>query len=87
MNCNEFRESIAERLDDELSAQQAQDFDAHEQVCPTCRSALHQWRQLTDLLRAGWPSVDPPAHAFPPPTPVAVGWKQLDVGLAMPAWP
>jgi hypothetical protein len=64
MNCNEFRESIAERLDDELSAQQAQDFDAHEQVCPTCRSALHQWRQLADVLRAGWPSVDPPAHGL-----------------------
>jgi anti-sigma factor RsiW len=64
MNCNEFRESIAERLDDELSAQQAQDFDTHEQVCPTCRSALHEWRQLTDMLRAGWPSVDPPAHGL-----------------------
>jgi hypothetical protein len=64
MNCNEFRQSIAERLDGDLSANQVQEFDAHEHGCSGCRAAMVEWRQLTDTLRAAWPSVDPPARRF-----------------------
>jgi anti-sigma factor RsiW len=68
MNCNEFRDSIAERVDGELSAARTQEFDAHEHACSGCRATLTEWRQLADTLRAAWPSVDPPAHrVFLPP--------------------
>lgn len=76
MNCNEFRDLIAERLDDELAAEQTHDFDAHERVCPTCHSALDQWRQLADILRAGWPSVDPPAHGLFLSSPAGGSWLE-----------
>jgi hypothetical protein len=68
MNCNEFRDSIAERMDGELSASLTQDFDAHEHSCSDCRAAAAKWRQLANTLRAAWPSVDPPPHrVFLPP--------------------
>jgi hypothetical protein len=68
MNCNEFRDSIAERLDGELSAPRTQEFDAHEHACSACRAAAAEWRQLANTLRAAWPSVDPPPHrVFLPP--------------------
>ncbi len=36
MNCDQFRMSIAERLDGELEAPQAQEFDAHAKTCQGC---------------------------------------------------
>ncbi len=69
MNCDRFRMSIAERLDGELEAPQAQEFDAHAKTCQGCQVALHEWQRVAETLRAGWPSVEPPAHGFLLPQP------------------
>ncbi len=66
MKCDDFRELISERVAGELSQDQRKDFDAHEQVCLTCRDAVRDWQQLENLLRATWPSVDPPTPFFLP---------------------
>jgi anti-sigma factor RsiW len=77
MNCNEFRDSIAERVDGDLSAARTQEFDAHEHACSACRATAAEWRQLADTLRAAWPSVDPPPHRVLLPTQTSGSW--LDV--------
>jgi len=69
MNCDQFRMSIAERLDGELEAPQAQQFDAHAKTCQGCHLALREWQQVAETLRAGWPSVEPPSHGFLLPQP------------------
>ena len=69
MNCDEFRMSIAERLDNELDASQTQEFDAHAKTCHACQVALAEWQHLAETLRAGWPSVEPPPHGLLLPQP------------------
>jgi anti-sigma factor RsiW len=74
MNCDDFRELISERVAGELSGEQAKQFDAHQQVCSTCRSAVRDWQQLENLLRTTWPSEDPPVPFFLPASRVSVSW-------------
>lgn len=69
MNCDQFRMSIAERLDNELDASQAQDFDAHAKTCQACQTSLAEWQHVAETLRAGWPSVEPPSHGLLLPQP------------------
>jgi anti-sigma factor RsiW len=69
MNCDQFRMSIAERLDGELEAPQAQEFDGHAKTCQACHTSLQEWQRVAETLRAGWPSVEPPAHGFLLPQP------------------
>lgn len=74
MNCDDFRELIAERVAGELSGEQTKEFDAHEQVCVTCRDAVRDWRQLENLLRTNWPSQDPPIPFFLPASKAHTNW-------------
>jgi anti-sigma factor RsiW len=74
MNCDDFRELISERVAGELSGEQAKEFDAHQQVCLTCRDAVRDWQQLENLLRATWPSEDPPVPFFLPTTKAHASW-------------
>ena len=74
MNCDDFRELIAERVASELSEEQTKEFDAHQQVCSTCRDAVRDWRQLESLLRTNWPSQDPPFPFFLPVPKAHAGW-------------
>ena len=74
MKCDDFRELISERVAGELSGEQTKEFDAHQQVCSTCRDAVRDWQQLESLLRASWPSQDPPFPFFLPVPKAHAGW-------------
>jgi anti-sigma factor RsiW len=74
MNCDDFRGLISEKVAGELPLEQAKEFDAHQQVCSTCRDAVRDWQQLETLLRASWPSEDPPFPFFLPVPKAHAGW-------------
>ena len=74
MNCGEFRELISERVAEELAADRAKEFDAHQQVCLECRNMVGSWQQVESLLRASWPSQDPPVPFFLPTAKPNSGW-------------
>jgi len=77
MNCGDFRDLISERVAAELSSDQAKEFDAHQQVCLTCRDAVRDWQQLEKVLRASWPSEDPPIPFFLPASKAHASWLGL----------
>jgi anti-sigma factor RsiW len=74
MNCDDFRELMSEKVAGELSLEQAKEFDAHQQVCSTCKDTVREWQQLENLLRASWPSEDPPFPFFLPVPKAHAGW-------------
>ena len=74
MNCDDFRELMSEKVAGELSLEQAKEFDAHQQVCSTCRDAARDWQQLETFLRASYPSQDPPFPFFLPVPKAHAGW-------------
>ena len=74
MNCDHFRELMSEKVAGELSLEQAKEFAAHQQVCSTCRDAAREWQQLENLLRASFPSQDPPFPFFLPVPKAHAGW-------------
>ena len=50
MSCENFQYLITGYLDDELSAEQRQDLDAHLADCPPCRQELAELRELKEGL-------------------------------------
>ena len=50
MDCTEYRDRIADRLDDLLEAAVAKRFDAHGDVCATCAVALADGRRMRAAL-------------------------------------
>jgi anti-sigma factor RsiW len=59
MNCPDFEKLIAERVAEELNAEQRAEMEAHEQNCSACRQVLAQWQEMQALLLASWPAEDP----------------------------
>jgi hypothetical protein len=74
MNCDDCRKMISERAAGELSPEQTSEFDAHQQICATCREAVREWQQLEVLLRSSWPSEDPAVPFFVPPSKRTPNW-------------
>jgi len=74
MNCDDCRKVISERVAGELSLEQASEFDAHQQICATCREAVHDWQQLEVLLRSSWPAEDPTTPFFVPASKAKANW-------------
>ncbi|MHC4561946.1 MAG: anti-sigma factor family protein [Planctomycetota bacterium] len=50
MNCEDVQPLITGALDDELSAQQQQDLDAHLASCESCRGDLEELKELKESL-------------------------------------
>jgi len=76
MNCPEFEKLIAERIAEELTAEQTAAMDAHEQSCPGCRHALAQWQKMQSLLLANWPAEEPRMPFFLPSPTQKGGWLE-----------
>jgi predicted anti-sigma-YlaC factor YlaD len=51
MSCSEFVELVTDYLEGRMSAEKAERFDAHMEVCPPCQYYLDQMR--TTLLALG----------------------------------
>jgi len=70
MNCPDFEKLIAERVAEELTAEQRAEMDAHEQSCSGCRHALAEWQRMQAMLLASWPEENPRMSFFlPNPSP------------------
>ena len=59
MNCPDFKNLIAERVAEELTAEQKAEMDAHEKSCSSCRHAVEEWQKMQSLLLASWPAEEP----------------------------
>jgi anti-sigma factor RsiW len=66
MNCPDFEKLIAERVADELTAEQRAEMDAHEQSCSGCRQSVAEWQKMQTLLLASWPAEEPRLSFFLP---------------------
>jgi len=66
MNCTDFEKLIAERVGEELSAEQKAEMDVHEKSCAHCRLVLAEWQKIQTLLLASWPAEEPRRPFFLP---------------------
>ena len=76
MNCPAFEKLIAERIAEELTAEQIAEMDAHEQNCPGCRHALAEWQKMQALLLTNWPAEEPRRPFFLPSPTQKGGWLE-----------
>jgi anti-sigma factor RsiW len=66
MNCSDFKNLIAERTAEEVTAEQRAEMEAHEKTCPGCQHALAEWQRMQSLLLASWPAEEPRRPFFLP---------------------
>ena len=76
MNCPDFQELIAERIAGEVPTERRREMDAHEEICPSCRRLVTEWREMQSLLVASWPTADPALPLFLPNPPRRSSWLQ-----------
>ncbi|MGH9831008.1 MAG: anti-sigma factor family protein [Blastocatellia bacterium] len=74
MRCDDFREHIFERLPNELSPEQAKEFDSHAHNCAACQAMMRDWQRLEILLRASWPDENPLSPVLVVAPKASYGW-------------
>jgi anti-sigma factor RsiW len=60
MTCRQFIEFLLEYIEERLSAEERERFDAHLRICPDCRTYLETYGKTVELARLAESDSVPP---------------------------